>query len=183
MLIDSLPCHYSQFQKNYKMGKVLATSLCFVLLAQQPGQKQWWLQWKQANTFIGTKALRLSLLLKWKLVSTTRKEKGPWAPYPLSTQEKTVTPVALISSGHVAPIDPRYDQTDLHREIKDPVKAAHWRLTSYTRKKMGNWSKKRQGADFQNCFMWTACLVVPKDLPLRGLGKLGDTQKCISQRV
>lgn len=123
MLIDRLPCPCSQFQKNYKMGKVLATPSCFVLLAQQHGQKQWWLQWKQANTFIEMKASHLSLLLKWKLVSTTTKEKGPWAPYPLFTQEKTVTRVTLINNGCVPSVGPRYDQPDLHGDIKEPAQS------------------------------------------------------------
>ena len=148
MLIDWLPCHYSQFQKNYKMGKVLATSLCFDLLAQQPGQKQWWLQWKQANMFIGMKALHLSLLLKWKLVSTTTKEKGPWAPYPLSTREKTVMPVPLISNGCIASIGPRYDQTDLHRDIKEPAQSCSLKIDKRHKKEGGKLKRKKARGRF-----------------------------------
>lgn len=43
------------------------------------------------------------------------KEKGPWAPYPLSTQEKMVKHITPIADC-VESIGPRYDNSDLYRD-------------------------------------------------------------------
>lgn len=37
-------------------------------------------------------------------------------------------PVALISNSCVASIGPRYDQTDLHRDIEEPAQSCSWKF-------------------------------------------------------
>lgn len=147
-----LPCHHSRCQKSSKTGKVLATSSCSVPLAQQPGPKLWWPRWNPANTFIGTRASHPSLLSRSKLVSTTTKEKGPWAPSPSSTQERMVTRVTLSSNGCVAAIGDRYDQADLTGFLRILLKPAHWMFITDVRQEMGIWSKNSKGQIFRIIF-------------------------------
>lgn len=147
-----LPCHHSQCQKNSRMGKVLATSSCSVPLARQPGPKPWWPRWNPANTFIGMRVSHPSLLSRWKLVSTTTKGKGPWAPFPSSTRERMVTQVTRGSSGCGAAISPRYDQADLTRILRTLFKPAHWIFIADMRQEMGSWSKNSKGRIFRMIF-------------------------------
>lgn len=147
-----LPCHHSQCQKNSKTGKVSATSSCSVPLARQPGPKLWWPRWNPANTFIGMRASHPSLLSRWKLVSTTTKEKGPWAPFPSSTRERMVTQVTLSSNGCVAAIGPRYDQADLTGVLRTLLKPAHRIFIRDMRQEMGIWSKNSKGWIFRMIF-------------------------------
>lgn len=80
LLIDYY-ASFSQFPKNYKTGKVLDTSLCSDLLAQQAGQKQSLPRWRHPNTFIEMKVSHHCTPLKWKLASSIRKESALWVQY------------------------------------------------------------------------------------------------------
>lgn len=46
----------------------------------------------------------------------------------MSTQEKTVTHVTLISNDCVASVGPRHGQTDLHRDIKEPAQSCSLKI-------------------------------------------------------
>lgn len=82
------------------------------------------------------------------------KEKGPWAPYPLSTQEKTVKCVNLISNGCVGAIGPRYNQADIHRDIKEPVQSCSLKIDNRdTWQKMGSGSRFSESLEVDSVFV------------------------------